>query len=178
MNVPAAVTMSNGSLFDLIEPRRSDFTVEIIADALSKLCRFTGQSKAFYSVAQHSVIVSHIVPPEHALAGLLHDAAEAFIGDIATPLKQLLPDYREIEERVEAEIFRKFGIPFPLHPEVKRADLIALATEKRDLLSPNVGPWECLEGVSPLHKRIYPEEPDLASTKFILRFNQLTRGSL
>ncbi len=130
------IMLQSGGYFDLANPRESLFTIEDIAHGLAHICRFTGQGKHFYSVAQHCLMVSTLVPKELARLGLLHDAAEAFIGDVATPLKKLLPDYRKIEESVEAEVYRRLGISeadLTRYAEVKAADTQAFLLEKATL---------------------------------------------
>lgn len=165
-----------GRYFNFIYPNSNEFEIEEIAHALAHICRYTGHVSRFYSVAQHSVYVSHIVSPENALAGLLHDAAEAFVGDVAAPLKRLLPDYQAIEKKVEAAVLTRFGLSAVLPAEVKQADLIMLATEQRDLMPHHSDEWEweTIPGITPLAMTVVPVDPMTARVQFLNRFAQLT----
>lgn len=168
------ILTSVGRYFNFIELDRNEFGIEEIAHALSNLCRYTGHVYEFYSVAQHSVYVSHLVPPQHALAGLLHDAAEAFVGDVAAPLKALLPEYKALEKRVEAVVLARFGLPAVLPPEVKHADMRMLATERRDLMPATPEGWTTIDGITPLAFQVTPVRPELARVLFLKRFEELT----
>lgn len=167
------VLIHSGNNFDFVNLEENTFSIEDIAHGLSNVCRFGGQCDRFYSVAQHSVLVSTLVPRDLALAALLHDAAEAFMGDITSPLKSLLPDYRALERSVETMILSRFGIKGPLDPKIKHADMIALATEERDLMPNHTDQWEILRGVHPLPYRIKPQSPAKAYRHFMARFNDL-----
>lgn len=169
----ATITLYGGGYFDFIHPERSEIRIEDIARGLSNTCRFGGQARygdGFYSVAQHSVLVSLLVEPEHAFPALMHDAAEAYTGDMVGPLKQLCPDFKAIEKRVEAAVFARFGIATPLHPSVKHADLRALRTEQRDLTSGTDDNWNGLDDFEPWRHRIVPISPVMAMAMFMQRF--------
>lgn len=164
---------STGRIFPLPDFKPSDFAIEDIAHALSLTCRFNGHCLTFYSVAQHSEIVSRLVPAEFAMWGLLHDASEAFLSDVVAPFKDMLPQYKELEKRVMRAITIRFGLPEQQPACVREADLIALATEKRDLLVPEAKPWESLEGVEPRASKIEPWSWAIAEQRFLKRFKEL-----
>ena len=168
------IMLRSGEYFDLEDPDSSVFDIEDIAHALSNICRYTGHCTDFYSVAQHSVLVSYAVPSEDALAGLLHDAPEAFVGDVSKPLKILLPDYKEVERRVELAVFRRFGLPDELPATVKHADRVLLRTEQRDLMNADEHTWLFTGGVYPLERRIVPLPPREAKAEFLERYRELT----
>lgn len=152
-----------------------DVCIEDVAHHLSLICRFTGATRRFYSVAEHSVRVSWIVQPEHALWGLLHDATEAYLNDMCSPLKRcsgmLGMLYQEYEASAQVVIAKKFGLPLPEPPEVKTADRIMLFTEFRDLLcrAPKVE-----DAYTPLPDVITPWCPEMAERMFLIRFEELT----
>ena len=171
---PVILTHS-GIYFDFTDPEHSDINIIDIAWALSHICRFTGHVQSFYSVAQHSVLVSYLVPPEHAMEALLHDASEAYLNDLSSPLKQLLPDYRALEAKIEKAIFDRFNIKLPLNPCIKQADMTALCTERRDLMPDDNGVFDWFEGtnIKPIDVQIIAEDSDIAYYLFMDRFNEL-----
>ena len=142
-----------GDYVDLCEPKPQHLKIEVFAHALSNLCRFNGHCRTFYSVARHSILVSHIVEqdlgmPGYALEGLMHDASEAFLGDVTTLLKPLLPTYKPIERNFARAIRDTFGLAHV--PEIlKKADLRALKSERAALLPPTTRDWVVLRGVPP-----------------------------
>lgn len=169
----ADILTSEGHYFDFLLPELSTVDINDIATGLSQLCRFNGQCSPFYSVAQHSLLVSLMVPAEHALVALLHDAAEAYVGDVTAPLKQLLPEYKTIEARVHNAIFKHFGLNPELPPCVKQADLKMLATEQRDLMPPHADEWALIAGVTPSAIKISPMSAEAARGMFLNRFRKL-----
>lgn len=134
-----------GRVVDFQDPWKSNFTLEDIAHGLSMTCRYAGQCDFFYSVAQHAVLVSYLTDDKNALAGLHHDDTEAFMGDVTSPLKTLLQDYRVIEGLLHDAIFDRLRLPRKLTDEVKDADLIALALEKPILIGASAITWNLPE---------------------------------
>ena len=171
----AIIQAHSGEYIDLENPHKSKFLIEDIAHGLANTCRFGGQCSPFYSVAQHCVHVSLLVPPRYAKAGLLHDAPEAYIGDVPSPLKALLKDYQFIEDDLQFHICFKLGEPSIYPPEVKAADLIALATERRDLMpnTPTNEAWAFLDGITPDQDKIQPWGPMMAKEAFLNRYHQI-----
>jgi hypothetical protein len=162
-----------GKRFFPLAPVVEDICIEDIARALSMQCRFAGHVREFYSVAQHSVLVSLHVPAEHALWGLLHDAAEAYCQDVIRPVKHSpsMAPYRAIEERMEAAIAARFGLPYEMPACIKEADNRALMTERRDVLATQRA-WSLR--AEPFPSRIIPQPPEVAEEQFLLRFRELT----
>lgn len=163
------------------DPSRYPFNIEEIAYALSNLCRFTGHVNRFYSVAQHSVLVSEMLPRSLALEGLMHDASESVLGDVSSPLKELLPPYKEIERETEKAISKAFGLPYPLTPAVKEVDRVLLTLEERDLMREEtfVEKWfspviRRLNLKGSLVNKIYPLPPKKAEKLFLDRYYSLT----
>ena len=175
LKMPPVITLHSGAWMDYLHPETSEFTIEDIAHGLSNTCRFSGQCEPFYSVAQHSVSTSLIVPPAFAMHGLLHDGSEAFMCDLPSPLKQLLPSYQQIEEHVQSVIVDRFvTVTDPTHSKVKLADLRMLATERRDYMPyPNAVPWPVLDGIKTLDARKDALTPKEAKYEFLERYYQL-----
>jgi len=148
-----------GKRFDLFEPDADMIDPRDIAHSLAHLCRFNGYTREFYSVAQHSCLVADLVPAEHKLAALLHDATEAYLGDMTRPLKEWMPYYRGFEDVIWRRVCERFGLEIDLPASVRQADLIALATERRDLMPPDPATWDCLVGIEPAPEHIRPWSP-------------------
>ncbi len=178
----------SGKAFDLLHPTLEAIDIEDVAWSLAFQCRFNGHVRKFYSVAEHSVRVARRLAhahPEHGAAlvlyGLLHDAAEAYVGDAVLPLKQAMrrsagrhvmrresrSAFDEIEGEIAAAIFGRFGLSSIQRAGLGRfvhvADLELLATEKRDLMGPGERMWPDL-GVEPLPEKIHPLRPAPACT--------------
>lgn len=129
------MTLFSGHRVNFGNPQMDDIRIEDIAHSLAHLCRFGGHTKEFYSVAQHSVRVANAVPKRLMLEGLLHDATEAYVGDMIRPLKRQLVRYQQIEEDFWQLIAFRFGLSVHMSPEVKMADEASLKAELQQFMN-------------------------------------------
>jgi 5'-deoxynucleotidase YfbR-like HD superfamily hydrolase len=169
-----------GKKFYHLNPQPEMVCEEDIAHSLSQLCRWTGHTRFHYSVAQHSVYASIICPQEIAFECLMHDASEAYLGDMNRPLKHFTaagPAYLQIEEKVEQAIFKKFGLPYPMSEEVKKYDVQMLYAEKAQLMNVTEATqyeskkWGTDETEADI--TIHEWAPGYAKQAFLTRFRQL-----
>jgi len=165
-----------GKRLDLDPPNPDQIGIEDIAHGLSMLCQFNGQCTRFYSVAEHSVHVSYEIAPELALAGLLHDAAEAYLGDVPSPLKRQLDQFKTFEDQMEIAIGKKFDIDLALFKgkELKRADVQFLIDEKAVLMVDAPEPWPPGAPEVKDTGRIRGWGPEVAKARFLERFGELS----
>lgn len=168
------IQTASGKRFPLLHPDIAAIDIEDIAHGLSLICRFTGQCDRFYSVAEHSVHVSLAINPEYGLWGLLHDGTEAYLGDMASPLKKALPEYKRIENRLMEAIATRFSLG-PKPDSVKTADSKLLRVERRALMTPSPAPWKDDDkdlGDLP-NVTIHGWSPQMAKAAFLARFEEL-----
>lgn len=143
--------------FDL---KPEDIDIRDIAQGLSMLCRYAGHVEQHYSVAQHSVMVCDMLPYDLKFTGLLHDASEAYIVDLPAPVKDRLPEYRKLEDKVMKAISSKFGFTYPLPQEVVDVDKWMFRIERSFIM-----------------KKYYIQawDAETAYCQFIDRFRELKR---
>lgn len=162
-----------GKWFNVLDPDPNEVDIEDIAHALALQCRFTGHTNEFYSVAQHSVLVANHCPSEYGIYGLLHDGSEAYLSDIARPIKKhpaFGPFYLAAEEKVQEAIYTHFGLdPINVPKCVKEADDVLLRTEARDLMPKS---FPVYEGDT-LVEDIIPWTPARSKREFIVKFMEL-----
>jgi hypothetical protein len=165
-----------GRAFYPMAPHADDVDPVDIAHALSLICRYGGHVRSYYSVSEHCVLMSEAVAPEHALWALLHDATEAYVGDMVRPLKHAMPAYREAEDRLMLAICDRFGIGYTCPAEVKAADNRILRDERDALMSVSPLPWLSIEQVAPLGVEIQGWSPTEAEGRYLARLGELWTG--
>lgn len=174
---PEIIT-SSGEWFSFEEDTNSTIKILDIAHALSMMCRFGCHSPVFYSVAEHCVLSSSFAvaqgkPRQIQRECLLHDAHEAYTGDMCAPLKRLCPEYQKIEERVQEQVLRHFNIGI-LSPSVKDIDLGMLKAEHAKFWPDDEARWEGLDKVPAYEGNIYCWSPIVARAQFLRRFLELS----
>ncbi len=150
MEIPETyIETRSGKRVDYFNPDPDTIDIEDIAYALANQCRYNGHSAMFYSVAEHSVAVARLVPKQFQLLALLHDAAEAYVGDIPSPLKQHLGGFKDIEDGIAQTIYKKYGVweqALESYDIIKRADMQQLCTEAAVLLPSGGRDWAMWSG--------------------------------
>ncbi len=173
---------NSGANFDFNKPDESMINIRDIAHSLARIRRFNGHTDANCSVALHSVIMSRIVPEEFAIPALLHDAHEAYTGDLSSPIKALLGGaIKDIERRIDRAISKRFKVNLEPCKTVKKFDLKCLAYEKNSFLPNPDAEWECLAGDTPakvpseLNKYYYIDDVKQHEMLFINQCRKLGR---
>lgn len=174
-----------------LDPRSEEIDLHDIAHALANICRYTGHVESYYSVAEHSVRVSELCEErvarpyspdtyQMALEGLMHDASEAYLGDVARPIKQASyvgKLYGKAEDRLMEIIAEKYGTTWPIPDVVAWADNVLLRTEQRDLM-PYPNELYTLEQYEMLPNTISPWSPEEAEIEFLDRYHELAHQRL
>jgi hypothetical protein len=175
----AAIVTFTGRMIEPLNPDPAEIDILDIAHALSNQCRFTGHTSEFYSVAQHSVLVSQHCDPEDALWGLLHDASEAYLSDICRPVKRCTEwgaGYETVEAILTLSVAQAFNLPDPggdqiMPPSVKHADDVLLRTEMRDLMPEGVA--ETMPPGDTLDEELFGWAPERAKEEFLNRYEEI-----
>jgi hypothetical protein len=162
-----------GRQFWPLDPRPEDVCIEDIAHALSMKCRYSGHSKIFYSVAEHSVHVSHYLPDGLKLWGLLHDSGEAYLPDVPRPIKPFLTGFKGMEDAIMLAVCERYGLCLQEPSMVKRVDTAILADEMAQIMGPPPADWYLPEGA--LGVTIEGWLPERAEKEFLKRFERLYR---
>jgi uncharacterized protein len=171
------ITIKSGTRFYPLDPKESEINIEDIAHSLSLICRYNGHCDRFYSVAEHSLYCMQAAGDNTklALACLLHDASEAFIGDMTRPLKYNIPAFIEIEDSIQYVIWKKFNLNNLDFVKIKEIDNRVCSTEKEFILK-NSEPWP---NMPPAYDwLIIPEKaPEIEDIKnqFLDSFKKLTQ---
>jgi uncharacterized protein len=165
-----------GGKFHILNPQQDEIDIRDIGHALAMMCRFTGHVRRFYSVAEHCVLGSLLVPQKDALWFLLHDASEAYIADINRPLKHFTgigSEYLPVEALIMKEICQKFRLSLDEPASIKKTDNAMLIAEKEQLLAPLE--WDSKWGdIKAAEIKVRCWAPEVAEVEFLHRYYELT----
>lgn len=171
------IETASGISFRPLSPRIEDIEIEDIAHALANQCRFSGHTRFHYSVAQHSVYVSRLIrrngyDKQTQLWGLLHDASEAYLVDLPSPLKEHpgFAYYKIFERRLMRAVCDRFGLPRREPTAVRFYDARLLATEVRDLMHADKPHWNKLTHAPELDLKIKPWDFEYTKAAFLTAF--------
>lgn len=179
----ATILTYSGNYYDYLDPENSHLNIYDVAHALSNICRYSGHCREFYSVAEHSVNVYRLLTDsgcsyEIRKAGLLHDSPESVMLDVVKPLKNLLPDYMALEEKIELDMAKRFIYQYPLHPTVKWADLTMLNIEQKQIMNNN-DKWTTLMLIDGLKDfKIECLAPKEARDRFLTTYKELIKEGM
>lgn len=163
---------ATGGKFYPLDPRAEELCPIDIALSLSKQCRFAGHCVRYYSVAEHSVHVSRVLPPPLRLQGLLHDSTEAYVTDVIRPLKPYLTNLAPIEQGVWLKVAERWNLPVRLDPLVKQADNAVLMAEREQIMFPTEEDWSISEAPAPVTLQCW--DPPVAARVFLAELSALT----
>ena len=161
-----------GKKFYFLNPLCSDIDIIDIAHSLSMQCRYTGHAKEFFSIAEHSILVAELCSDENKLWGLLHDGSEAYLTDVASPIKPFLKNYKKMEKVLMDAICTKYGLKTSMPEEVHIADMEVLRSEASKLMTSKGADWKINQNNdSPIiDLNIQCMSPFEAKIKFIEKF--------
>lgn len=178
--VGPTILLGSGNFFDYDDAENSKISLSDLAYGLAFTARFSGQcvsqrtgKRVYYSVAQHCEIMSRVVPRTLAYAALMHECGESVCGDLTTPLKSKLPNYRHIEKQCEKAIMSVFQVGDFDHSIIKTYDVRLWATERRDLMNWDGKRWGEDDVAEPFDFEIVPLGPYEAADAFVARFSEI-----
>ena len=169
----SCISVIGGEFFDLLKPEEFVYDIDMIGYALANLCRYTGHVTRFYSVAEHCVHVSRIIKPKYAMEGLLHDASEAFVGDVSSPLKKLITElYTPIEEGIQKAISVQFNLTYPFPDDVHKADKQLYWSERKKIAPAIDALWNKQFRAS---RKCEPQgwSPERAHKEYVHRYHEI-----
>ena len=170
------IAMGSGKYFDYKDPQPEQLDIKDIAQSLSNICRFNGHCN-FYSVAEHSVHCANLaiqrgLSNTAVFATLMHDAQEAYTGDMCKPLKNIMPKYAKLEDKIEALVQKHFGVSPAYKDIVKTFDLQMLKAEKASLFPMDTENWFGFDDILEVDITISCWTPATARARFLQLFNK------